>query len=288
MGAGGLGMTLEALEVIEREGFSGPEVPNQGVCRCGAHRQHVLFAYIWRHPGASLVEVADALHLSHPNARQLKSRLTRRPDLARRCPECFAPTFYRLVCQSCGFEDGARGTVPLEVRFEFQSPVHRIQPLNGLGSATAYKGGQDSEGNRAPMKLQYGGENIRHLVEHADDAFLEAAKSDLWEGLKAAMLGDGVVEEANRLLYREVVEFRSRYPGLVRAKGARAQLVGNVLALLRLRYRNASWNGNGVLEGGNDNGDGDGDGNGNGQGRRGTVGTVPGNGGNGGGNDGNS
>ena len=47
---------------------------------------------------------------------------------------------------------------------------------------------------------------------------------------------DLVVEESTRMLVKEVIEFRVRYPGLVRAKGVGNQLVLNVIKRLALRY----------------------------------------------------
>jgi hypothetical protein len=52
------------------------------------------------------------------------------------------------------------------------------------------------------------------------------------------MFEDRVVEEATRLLAKEVSQFRAKYPELVRARGVASQLVSNVIALLKLRYPN--------------------------------------------------
>jgi hypothetical protein len=77
---------------------------------------------------------------------------------------------------------------------------------------------------------------MKHLVEKAEDALLERAKSQLWQELKEVMPPDEIVEEATRLLTKEVREFRLRYPGLVKSKNLSLQLVGIVVDRLALRY----------------------------------------------------
>jgi hypothetical protein len=206
-------------------------------CRCPARSQHALFRFLFYNPGTTLRLAAKETGMTYLAARLAKHRLTRRPDISRLCPECFRPALVGLVCGSCGAELGAF-TLPQGIRFEETSPVHSIQPLNGLGSATPYQGGRDSEGNWRPLKMQYGGRNIAHFVERPTDPLLERCRSLLWEELKGPMFKDGIVEEASRLLTREVSSFRARFPGLLRSKGLADQLVRNVVDLLRLRYPN--------------------------------------------------
>jgi hypothetical protein len=95
-----------------------------------------------------------------------------------------------------------------------------------MGSSTCYEG----------LRLKYGGRNIAHLVERANDPLLERCKSELWEALKEVMPPDGVVEEAARLLIRDVRHFETNYPNLVKAKNVASQLVKNVIRVLVLRY----------------------------------------------------
>ena len=198
---------------------------NPQICRCRAHTQHVLFRWLWHNPGGTLKVASQELHISYDVVRYAKSRLNRRGDLHLRCPECFKPALQGLVCSSCGAElDQPR--IPIQGYFDSLSPVHVIQAGNGLGSETDYQG----------LGLTYGHRNIRHLVERPEDPFLERAKSELWQELKEVMPSDGVVEEAARLLSREVHDFAARYPDLCRAKGLSRQLVENILALMRLRY----------------------------------------------------
>ena len=191
--------------------------------------QSRLFRFLWYNPGVTLKAASKELHVSYVAARLANHRLRKRTDIDRLCPECFKPTFFCLVCHDCGYQ-GDCPRIP-EVTFDSQSPVYRVQPLNGLGSRTVPR--KDHNGR---LVLAYGATNISHLCERPDDPFFERCKSMLWEELKGAMLDDGVTEEASRLLTMEVSEFRYRYPGLTRAKGVADQIVGNVMALVRLRY----------------------------------------------------
>ena len=203
-------------------------------CGCRVHKQHLLFRYLWSNPSVTLKVAARELHISYENARQLHHRLKDRPDLSKRCPECFRPSLQGLVCTNCGVELDTPN-LPQGIRFEETSPVHTIQPLNGLGSVTPYEGGRDSEGSWRPLKMQYGGRNVAHLVESSPDPLLERAKSLLWQELKETMPPDSVVEESSRILVLELAEFRAKYPGL-NPQGLASQLVKNVLSLLALRY----------------------------------------------------
>jgi hypothetical protein len=196
-----------------------PEAP----CRCGVHSQHKVFRCLIQNPGITLRAAAKECGLSYVAVRLAKHRLKQR-NTSRLCPVCFAEAVENLVCRKCGAELDA--PMILSEEFDSQSPVHSVQPLSGLGSSTNYNA----------LRLQYGGRNIGHLVEHPTDPLLERAKSKLWEELKAVMPPDAVVEEATRMLCREAANFRARYPELVRSKGLGHQLVQNVLAVMRLRY----------------------------------------------------
>jgi hypothetical protein len=169
---------------------------------------------------------ARELQMTYLAVRLAKCRLTKRPDLSRRCPECWKPSLQGLVCASCGAE--LDQPFDLSELFDSQSPVHQIHPLSGLGSVTNYQN----------LKFAYGGKNIRHLAERPENALLERCRSLLWQELKGPMFRDGIVEEANQLLSRSVSEFQSRFPNLLRSKGVADQLVKNVLGLLRFRYPN--------------------------------------------------
>ena len=194
-------------------------------CRCRAHGQHVMYRWLWYHPNGPLKQASKDLGISHDAAKQRSSRVLRRPDISRLCPECFRPSLEGLVCTECGTELDAP-ELPQGIRFDETSPVYTIQPLNGLGSLTSY----------SSLGLQYGGRNMAHLVEKPTDYLLERAKSLLWEELKTSMPGDMVTDEAARMLSKEVRDFRARYPGLARSRFVANQLVQNVVARLAARY----------------------------------------------------
>ena len=200
------------------------------VCPCGKHALHELYSFYWKYPGlfgtrGGLVSAAKDLHVNYTTLKVTASRLRRLSDISKRCPDCFSPSLEGLTCRNCGVElDAPR--LPDGIRFEETSPVHSIQPLNGLGGSTDYMS----------LGLSYGARNVQHLVERPEDSFVETCKSRLWQELKEAMPSDGVTEEAARMLTKEIVEFRTHYPGLTWAKGAGDQLVRNVVSRLALRY----------------------------------------------------
>ncbi len=194
-------------------------------CKCGSHAEHLIFRWLWENPSGSLRDAAKDFHISHEAAKQRASRVKRRLDISRRCPECFMPSLEGLTCRNCGAELDAP-KLPEGIRFEETSPVHTIQPLSGLGGSTDYRS----------LGLTYGALNVQHLVERPTDPFVETCKSKLWQELKGTMPPDSVTEEATRLLLKEIAEFRARYPSLSRAKGAGDQLVRNVVIRLALRY----------------------------------------------------
>jgi hypothetical protein len=166
------------------------------------------------------------LRMSHCNARQARARLKKRQDLDRLCPECFQPRLTGPGCLSCGFSKDEDTVLPAESAIDSHSVVYSIQPLGGLGSVTDYDA----------LRPAYGGRNIAHLVEKPTDPLLERCKSELWQQLKEVMPPDSVVEEATRLLTKEVREFKTRFPALAHSTKAKQQLVDNVLKLLAVRY----------------------------------------------------
>jgi hypothetical protein len=225
----------------EESGTINPELTSRGTCRCKAHAQHRVYQWLYFHPGASLAASAVALHISESNARMIATRLRRRSDHGRLCPLCFASAFYRGACQKCGFEAGA-DVQPVTLDFESQNPVHRILRGDGLGSelttsnyaALARKMYQRDK--LPPGLLRNHGRNLAHLAEPKDDSLLRAVRSDLLEELKRSYPNDGISDMAAKLATQEVREFRARYPLLGSPKRLREQVVGNVLARLRLLY----------------------------------------------------
>jgi hypothetical protein len=209
-------------------------------CRCRAHSQHLVFRYLWDHPSTRLKAVAKEVRLTYLAVRLARHRLMIKDNLHDYCPICFTPSLQGLVCTNCGAELD-RPQVPTEMPFDSQSPVHSIQPGGGLGSHADYdlRGlvSRDSAGKvTSRLRLTYGGVNIKHLLETSDDPLLERSKSLLWEVLKGPAPPDDVVEQASRLLVKEVREFEFRYPELISGHKVAGQLVQNVLRLVVLRY----------------------------------------------------
>jgi len=196
---------------------------HSSMCKCKCPGQHLVFRARWHYPQLTLKEISEMLHIDYRNAKVLWFKVRHRPDFNRLCPECFQPHFYG-VCHRCGFEP-AREEIPIRIDFESQSPVHRIQRLNGLGSEVDYN----------KLKLVYGGNNIRHLVERSDTV-LESLKSQLWEELKSKMPDDYVTEVAAIVLEQELSEVRRRYPLLIKSKHLKRQILENTIARLKMLY----------------------------------------------------
>jgi hypothetical protein len=172
-------------------------------CPCGAHQQHRLLGWLYHNPGAPLTEAAKALGLSEGNARMVATRLRRRPDYGRLCPECFAPKFFGGVCQTCGFEAGA-DSPPSVVDFDATSPVHRILAGGGLGgeltiSNIAAIARRSYARDKLPAALlRNHARNLAHIAEPRGDALLRAVDSDLLQELKRLYPDDGVSDTAAR------------------------------------------------------------------------------------------
>jgi hypothetical protein len=194
-------------------------------CDCGAHRLHRVFRYAWENPSASRKDCAKALKLSYNNVLAAFHRLKWR-DLTRYCPECFHPELFDGVCQNCGFEP-AVPMVPVEVRPDSQSPVNWLHAGNLLGSETQYD------------RLGFANHGFvlkRRLERGVEDQLTIAVKSDVENELKRTYPSEAVADEAGRLVVKEVLEFRARYPALASAKRVRKQLAENVLNRLRLLH----------------------------------------------------
>jgi hypothetical protein len=152
---------------------------------------------------------------------RLKSR-----DLTTLCPECFIPTLLSGVCRNCGFEPDAPG-VPIEVRLDSQSPTNHIHAGNLLGSETDYNAlGFVNQGFILKRRIERG----------IEDPLTRAVKSDVENELKRTFPGEIITDEAGRLVIKEVMEFRARYPGLATSKNVRRQLAENVMNRLWLRH----------------------------------------------------
>jgi len=194
---------------------------HSSMCKCKSPGQHLVFRARWHYPQLTLKEISELLRIDYTNAKVLWFKVRHRKDISKLCPECFQPHFYG-VCHLCGFEP-TREEIPIIVDFESQSPVHRIQRLNGLGSEVDYD----------KLKLAYGGNNIKHLVERGDMT-LETLKSQLWEELKFKMPDDYVAEVAAIALEQELSEVRRRYPLLIKSKHLKRQILENTVARLKV------------------------------------------------------
>src|SRR5713226_8562124 len=146
-------------------------------CMCSAHQLHKFYRYVLNHPSCSLLEVAQELKITYANARQLSHRLKSRPHLDRTCPECFLVQLfgYPPVCQACGFEP-TEPCLPVEVRFDQQSPSNSLLQGNGLGSVTDYR--------------EVGFENHYLIIERQarigiEESLIANCKSDVMQGLKS-------------------------------------------------------------------------------------------------------
>jgi hypothetical protein len=162
--------------------------------------------------------------MSEGNVREGLWRLRQR-NLAIVCPECFAPKLLNGVCQGCGFEPDAL-VVPLQVRADEQSPTNHLHAGNLLGSVTDY----DAVGfTNSGLVLK------RRIEGTLEEPLIMGIKSDVENELKRSYPEESITDEAGRLVLKEVLEFRARYPGL-RPKGLRDQLGRNVMARLRLLH----------------------------------------------------
>ena len=216
-----------------------PMIYNPPSCRCGAHRQHRIFRYLWQNPSVPMKRVAAELKISESNVKEGLWELRQRKDLARRCPECFAPQLLNGVCQACGFEPDSP-SLRVDVMSDSHSPVNHLHPGNLLGTEVRYSGfsiqGEDWTGNKAKIRLNNWGVILDRKIEgKLEENLVREAKSDVMEALKAYYPADSITDEAGRLVVKEVLEFQARYPGL-RPKGLGAAITSNVLARLELRH----------------------------------------------------
>jgi hypothetical protein len=63
-----------------------------------------------------------------------------------------------------------------------------------------------------------------------------AVKSEVENELKRSFPSEAVTDEAGRLVVKEVLEFKARYPSLASSKNVRKQLAENVINRLRLLH----------------------------------------------------
>jgi hypothetical protein len=195
-------------------------------CPCRAHQLHRFFRYRWDHPSTTLKQAAQDLHISLSNAKQLASRLRRRPRLWQTCPGCFSNQLFHGVCQNCG-EEPAKPEIRLDIRFDQQSPSNSIQSGNGLGGDPDIR--EIKFENNSSVVIQ-------RRMNRVQDSLLSNCKSDVLEWLKGTYPREDITDLAGRLVVKEVSDLRARYPLLTGSKNLRPQVVQNVKNRLILVY----------------------------------------------------
>lgn len=204
------------------------------LCKCGAHAQHRVFKFKLANPAASSVVIARELHTSPANVRQCLSRLRRKGDLSRLCPECMTWQIFSGVCNSCGAELLA-AAVPIVVDFKGQSPTNRIHPGGLLGSQVGERG--DFAELRLKGCYPNDGVLLKQRMDRAlEDGLTRQVKSEVMEWLKAYYPADSITDFAGQLCEREVLAWRANYPLLRTNKNVRKQLAVRVVDRLRLLY----------------------------------------------------
>ena len=194
-------------------------------CKCGAHRLHRVLRFAWENPSASRKDCARALKMSYNNVLGAFHRLRKR-DLTRYCIECNKPTLFNGVCVNCGAEREAPRIFTAAVH-DSQSPTNWLHPGNLLGSETDY--------DRIGF-VNHGFVLKRRVERGIEDPMIIAVKSEVENELKRSFPSEAVADEAGRLVVKEVLEFKARYPGLASSKKVRKQLAENVINRLRLLH----------------------------------------------------
>jgi hypothetical protein len=185
----------------------------------------MVFRFYWQNPSTSRRETARALKISYTNTLGAFYRLRKR-NLSRLCPECFNESILNGVCVNCGFEPSAP-SIPIEVSLDSQSPTNHLHAGNLLGGETDYN---------ALGFVNHGMVLKRRIERGIEDPLVRNVKSDVENELKRAYPSESITDEAGRLVIKEVLEFRARYPGLATSKNLRRQLVENVINRLRFLH----------------------------------------------------
>jgi hypothetical protein len=194
-------------------------------CGCGAHRLHRVLRFAWENPSASRKDCAKALKMSYGNVLGAFYRLRKR-DLSRYCIECNRPTLFNGVCVSCGAEREVPRILTAAVH-DSQSPTNWLHPGNLLGSETDYN----------LIGLVNHGFVLKRRVERGiEDPLIIAVKSEVENELKRTFPSAAITDEAGRLVVKEVLEFKTRYPALASSKNVKRQLAENVINRLRLLH----------------------------------------------------
>lgn len=198
---------------------------NAKPCNCRAHRQHRIFACIWENPSIRPRDMARLLKMKPENVRNGLWKLRKR-DLAATCPLCMEVKLLGGVCQNCGFEPDLP-VLPLEILPKSQWPTNSLHAGSMLGSEVNYN---------AVGFVNRGWVLKRLMDKSLEDPLVRAVKSDVENELKRCYPQEVITDEAGKLVVKEILEFRSRYPALARSKNARKQLTENVLNRLKLLH----------------------------------------------------
>jgi hypothetical protein len=193
-------------------------------CKCRAPRLHRVFEFYWVNPSASRKDAARSLRMTETNVWGALHRLRLR-NPSRYCPDCFSPKLLNGVCESCGFEPSA--PLLFDSLPGSQSPTNWIHPGNMLGTEVDYKS-IGFQNHWAILK--------RRIDRGVEDNLVRSVKSDVENELKRAYPGEAITDEAGRLVFKEVLEFRARYPDLALSKNLHSQLAQNVINRIRLLH----------------------------------------------------
>jgi len=204
---------------------SAPLTPIRNGCKCGAHRLHRVLRFAWENPSASRKDCAKNLKMSYSNVLGAFYRLKKR-DITRYCMECNKPTLSDGVCVICGVEREAP-SIPIDVLRDSQSPTNWLHPGMLLGSETDY--------DRIGF-VNHGFVLKRRIERGIEDPLIVAVKSEVENELKRTFPSEAITDEAGRLVVKEVLEFKAKYPGLARSKNVRNQLAENVVKRLWLLH----------------------------------------------------
>jgi hypothetical protein len=163
--------------------------------------------------------------MSYSNVLGAFYRLRKR-DLTRYCIKCNRPTLFNGVCVNCGAERETPRILTAAVR-DSQSPTNWLHPGNLLGSETDY--------NLIGF-VNHGFVLKRRVERGIEDPMIIAVKSEVENELKRTFPSEEITDEAGRLVVKEVLEFKARYPTLASSKNVRKQLAENVINRLSLLH----------------------------------------------------
>jgi len=186
-------------------------------------RQAELYRFLYYNPSATLKEAAEALHIPYNYARAVKSRLMHNPKYRNfdACPEC-GTKLVEGVCPHCGIDF----TKPAyDNFFGSHSPVVFTLPGGGLGTG------------EVALKFNNALKVVSNQLDRWDDVMLTRIKRAQKKGnkkLAQVLPNDPEIHNyASRLLYREIVEYATKYPSLRLGEKTIDALLQNVVNQLK-------------------------------------------------------